>query len=89
MPRDGAITLRHGAQERGHKALVVRSRPGYGRAGIHRIITESRLFLQTIERPVASLNLEFPIHDDPSAGNLFLADPERPNSQPVLVMGAA
>src|SRR5208337_4875306 len=33
--------------------------------------------------------LELAIDDDRSARNLFLADPERPHRQPVLVMGAA
>ena len=32
---------------------------------------------------------ELPIDDDPSAWNLLLADPQRPDRKPVLVMGAA
>ncbi len=32
---------------------------------------------------------KLPIHDDPAALDLFLADPQRPDREPVLVMGAA
>ncbi len=43
----------------------------------------------SFRRLVRLLWPKLPIHDHPPSGNLFLADPERPHRQPVLVMGAA
>ena len=35
--------------------------------------------------PIRGHQSKLPIDDDPSARNLFLADPERPHGQPVLI----
>ena len=40
-------------------------------------------------RPFSLHRPKLPINDHPSARNLFLADPQRPDRKPVLVMRAA